>query len=219
MYTVAHINLRLTMRKIAYLLMLVATPLVLSSCSVNRQFAEAKALGDCKFNILSADSVYVSGYNIREFRNIRELNPLKYPRIASGLLLQNVPVDALVNLEITNPTNRLAAINQLEYRIFLADVELVNGLLNSRIEVAPGGGKAVVPVRLRTNAYRLITDPNTSEAFINFMRNLSGTPDNSPSTLTIKIKPTLTLGNKQVDYPGYITINQPVTNKLLTGGN
>ncbi|WP_345243912.1 LEA type 2 family protein [Nibrella saemangeumensis] len=209
------------MKKIAYLLVLVAIPLLLSQCSVNKQLAEAKALGDCKFNILSADSVYVSGYNIREFRNIRNLedfNPLKYPRIASGLLLQNIPVDALINLEITNPNNRLAAINQLEYRVLLADVELVNGLLNQRIEVAPGGGRTVVPVRLRTNAYRLITDPNTSDAFINFVRNLAGTPDNSPSTLTIKLKPTLALGNKQVDYPGYITINQQVTNKILTGG-
>ncbi|GAA4401245.1 hypothetical protein GCM10023187_15200 [Nibrella viscosa] len=206
------------MKRIAYLLMLVATPLLLSRCSVNRQIAEAKTLGDCKFDLVSADSVYLAGYNIREFRKIEEFNPLKYPRIASGVLLGSVPLDAHINLEIVNPTSRLAAINQLEYRVLLADVELVNGLLNQRIEVAPRGGRTIVPVRLRTNAYRLITDANTRDAFINFVRNLSGTPDTNPSTLTIKIKPTLSLGNKQVDYPGYITINQQVTNKILTGG-
>ncbi|GAB3560024.1 hypothetical protein [Spirosoma fluminis] len=197
--------------------MLVAMPFLFSRCSVNQQLSQAKALGDCRYTIASADSVFLAGTDIREFRKLEDLNPARYPRIAAGLLTRNVPLDARINLDITNPTNKLAGINQLEYRVLLAGQELFNGFLNQRIEVQPGGGRTRVPVRLSTNAFQLLTDPKTRDAFSQLVQNLSGAANTKPSKLTIRIKPTLALGNKAVNYPGYITIDQEVTNKILLG--
>ncbi len=199
------------------LLLMLTIPFLLSRCGVSRQIAEAKALGDCRYDILSADSISVSGYDIREFKNTKDLNPLKFPRIATGLLTRSIPFNAKINLDITNPTNKNAAINQLEYRVLLAGQELVNGFINQRIEVAAGGGHARVPIRINTNAYKLISDPNTREAVTQFLGNLAGDKNTQPSRLTIKIKPTLAMGNKAVNYPGYITIDKEVTNKILLG--
>lgn len=204
-----------------YLFVFIAfLPFLLSRCGVSRQVGEAKALGDCRYAIKSADSIRVAGYDIQQFRNMKSLedfNPVKYPRIAAGLLTRNIPLDARINLGITNPTNKNAAINQLEYRVLLAGQELFQGFLNQRIEVAPGGGQTVVPIRLNTNAYQLITDEKTRDAFTQFLGNLSGSDNTQPSRVTIKIKPTLDLGNKAINYPGYITIEQDVTNKILFG--
>ncbi|GAB3499266.1 hypothetical protein GCM10027341_22220 [Spirosoma knui] len=197
--------------------MLVAMPFLFSRCSVNQQLSQAKALGDCRYTIASADSVFLAGTDIREFRKIEDLNPARYPRIAAGLLTRNVPLDARINLDITNPTNKLAGINQLEYKVILAGQELFNGFLNQRIEVQPGGGRTRVPVRLSANAFQLLTDPKTRDAFSQLVQNLSGAANTKPSKLTIRIKPTLALGNKAVNYPGYITIDQEVTNKILLG--
>ena len=72
-------------------------------------------------------------------------------------------------------------------------------------------------MRLNANAYQLFTDPKTRDAFTQLVQNLSGAANTQPSKLTIRIKPTLDLGGKQVNYPGYITINQDVTNKILMG--
>lgn len=209
------------MKKILLLALLVL-PALLYQCGVSRQIGEAKALGDCKYNILSADSMFVAGYDVRDFRDIKRLediNPLKYPRLAAGLLARTIPFSTRVNLEITNPTTKLAALNQLEYRILLAGKEFTNGFINQRIEVAPAGGRTVVPVRLQTNAYDLLTDPATREAFTNLFRNLSGDGGAAPSKVTIKIKPTLDLFNKAVNYPGYITIEQNLTGKMLLQGS
>ena len=197
--------------------LLAALPLIFSRCSVNNQISQAKTLGDCRYTIASADSVYLAGIDVQQFRKIEDLNPVRYPRLAAGLLTRNVPLDARLNIDITNPTNKLAGINQLEYRILLAGQELFNGFLNQRIEVLPGGGKTRVPVRLNTNAYQLLTDSKTRDAFTQLVQNLSGAAGTQPSKLTIKIKPTLDLLGKQVNYPGYITIDQDVTNKILTG--
>lgn len=199
------------------ILVVLALPLLFSRCGVNKQIAQAKTLGDCRYTIASADSVYLAGTDVRQFRRLEDINPARFPRLAAGLLTRNIPLDARINLDIINPTNRLAGINQLEYRIILAGQELFTGFLNQRIEVQPGGGRTTVPVRLNTNAYQLFTDPKTRDAFMQLVQNLSGAADAQPSKLTIRIKPTLDLGGKQVNYPGYITINQDVTNKILLG--
>lgn len=199
------------------ILSLLALPLLLAGCGINKQISQAKTLGDCRYSITSVDSIYLSGINVQSLRRIEDLDPVKYPRLAAGLLTRNVPLDAKLNLQITNPTNRVAGINQLEYKILLAGQELFNGYLNQRIEVQPGGGRTVVPVRLNTNAYQLLTDAKTRDAFTQLVQNLSGSNNTQPSKLTIRIKPTLDLGSKQINYPGYITIDHDVTNKILMG--
>ena len=204
------------------LFLLLALPALFYACGVSRQIGEAKALGDCKYNIVSADSMLVAGYDVREFKNIRnieDINPLKYPRLAAGILARNIPFGTRINLQITNPTLKLAALNQLEYRVLLAGKELANGFINQRIEVPSAGGKTIVPVHLKTNAYDLVTDPATRDAFTNLMRNLSGDKSSTPTKVTIKIKPTIDMFNKAVNYPGYITIEQELTSNMLVGGN
>ena len=205
------------MKKVLFLVTVAAVGLLLSQCSVSRQVSEAKALGDCRFAIASADSIFLSGVDVRKFRSLEDSNPLRYPQIATGLLTKSVPLSARINIDITNPTNKKAAINQLEYRILLADQELFNGYLNQRIEVAPGGGQTRIPVKLSTNAYKLLTDASTQGAFTDLMRSMGGASDAKPTRLTIKIKPTLALGDKNVNYPGYITIDQDVTSKMFFG--
>lgn len=199
------------------LLFILATLSLPFSACKNSQLGQVKTLGDCRYSIASADSIYLAGTDIRQFRKLEDLNPARFPRLAAGLLVRNVPLDARINLEITNPTNRLAGINQLEYKVLLAGQELFNGFLNQRIEVQPGGGKTRVPVRLNANAYQLLTDPKTRDAFTQLVQNLSGADNARPSKLTIRIKPTLDLLGGQVNYPGYITIDQDVTNKILLG--
>jgi len=195
---------------------LIALPLLFNQCSVNQQISQAKALGDCRYTLASADSIYLAGVDVREFRKMEDLNLARFPRLATGLLTRNIPLDARINLDITNPTGKLAGINQLEYKVLLTGQELFNGIVNQRIEVQPGG-KTRVPIRLSTNAYQLITDSKTREAFTQLVQNMSGAANTQPSKLTIRIKPTLSLGNKSINYPGYITIDQEVTNKILTG--
>ena len=195
---------------------LIALPLLISRCSVNQQISQAKALANCRYTIASADSVFLAGTDVRQFRRLEDLNPAKFPRLAAGLLTRNIPLDARINLNITNPTNKMAGINQLEYKILLAGQELFNGFLNQRIEVQPGG-QTRVPVRLNANAFQLMTDGKTRDAFTQLVQNLSGAANTQPSKLTIRIKPTLSLGNKAINYPGYITIDQEVTNKILLG--
>jgi hypothetical protein len=208
------------MKKIMSIVALLGAIVFLTQCSVSRQIKEARTFGDCKYAITSIDSVYLAGTDIREFRNvksIKDLDPTKYPQLGLAILRKKVPLDLRVNLDINNPTNRVAAINQLEYIVLLSNNEIFKGILNRRIEVYPGTGSTKVPVQLSTNAYDLLTNDQTRESFIAMVQSLTGKGDTKPAKMTVKIKPTLAVGDKQVNYPGYITFEQEITDNLVLG--
>lgn len=199
----------------------VAIGTLLSGCGVGKQVSEAKTFAECKYNIASVDSVYLAGMNIREFRNIKSLNDLdlaKYPGIAVALLRKNVPLDLRVNLDITNPTNKRAAINQLEYKVLLTKSEIFNGFLSQLIEVMPGTASTRVPIKLNANVYQLLNNNETRDELVNMIVALTGKSDAKPTRFTVKIKPTLDLAGKQINYPGYITLEKDITGSMITGG-
>lgn len=193
---------------------------VLAGCGVGRQVSEAKTFGDCKYDIASVDSVYLAGIDVREFKNIRgfgDLDLARYPGLAMGLLRKNVPLDLRVNIDITNPTRMRAAINQLEYKVLLSDSEIFNGYLSQLIEVLPGTGSTRVPVRLKANAYQLLNDNKTRDQFVNMILSLTGRSDAKPTKFTVKVRPTLDVAGKQINYPGYITFEKEITSQMISG--
>ena len=193
---------------------------ILSICGVGRQVSEAKAFGECKYDLASVDSVYIAGIDIREFKNIRSFQDLdlaRYPRVAIALLRKDLPLDLRVNFDITNPTKKRAAINQLEYKVLLANSEIFGGFLNQLIEVMPGTGKTRVPVKLSANVYQLLNNDQTRDELVNLVTTLTGKTNTKPTRLTVKIKPTLDLGGKQINYPGYITFDKEITSDMILG--
>lgn len=189
--------------------------ILLTGCiGLNKQVNQIKALEDCKYAVKSADSITLAGIDVKDLigKDIRDI--IKMPRLALALLRKDVPLRARVNLAINNPTDKLAAINQFEYRILVQNNEIANGLVNQRIVVEPNGGNVVVPIRLNTNVYDLVMDDRTVNAVTDFVL---AKEDNKhkETVVTIKIKPTLDLGNRQIKYPGYIDIDKEVSSKDL----
>lgn len=208
------------MKKHIWIVVLALAATVMTGCGVSRQVSEAKTFGDCKYNIASVDSVYLAGIDVREFKNIRSFSDFdlaRYPGLAMGLLRKNVPLDLRVNVDITNPTRKRAAINQLEYRVLLSESEIFNGYLSQLIEVLPGTSPTRVPVRLKTNAYQLISNDQTRDQFINMILALTGKSDAKPTKFVVKVRPTLDIAGKQVNYPGYITFEKEITSQMITG--
>ena len=195
--------------------------LLLTQCGVNRQLREAKTLGKCRYRIAAADSVYLAGIDVSNMKNFEDFNLANYPRLGLAYLRKDIPLDLVLKLDITNPTTKTAAVNQVEYKILLAGdtpegSELFSGLLNQRIEVQPGQSPTRVPIHLSTNIYRIISDEKSRNNFLNLFQNLLGSSSSKPARLLIKLKPTLSVGNQQVDYPGYITVQQEITADMLS---
>jgi hypothetical protein len=76
------------MRKISLLAAFVLAIVVFNRCAVTKQISEAKTLGDCKYNIASADKITLAGIDVQQFKNMQDFDLSKSPRLALALFLQ-----------------------------------------------------------------------------------------------------------------------------------
>lgn len=205
------------MKQIKLFVLAIALIGLFQRCAVTKQISEVKTLGDCKYTIASAESITLAGVDMSQMKSLQDFDLAQSPKLALAFFRKDIPLNLRLNLDVTNPTKQLAGINQFEYKVFLAENEIFTGLYDQRIEVQPKGGTTRVPMQLTTNAYRFVSDAKAREALMNMVESLSGKQNTTPSKLIIKLKPTLGIGNTQVNYPGYITIEKEVTPQMLSG--
>lgn len=183
--------------------------ITITACGVNRQTREIKALGKCKYDLKSIDSIYVAGVALNKIINQNTIDLSAAPGIALGLLRKNIPFEGRVNLAIDNPTTNKASINQFEYIVLLQQKQLAEGVVNQKVSVG-AGESVVVPVTLKANVYELLTNGQLEDTF----RALKSDKEDV-GLLTIKIKPVIYVAGAAIKYPGYITIDKKISRSIL----
>lgn len=196
-------------------LSIIAAAALLSSCNLNKQAKQVNAFEKCTYEITSADSVYVAGKDVNKLIKNNNIDLNNMPELAIAYMRQNIPFKAKLNLQIKNPTTDKAAINRFEYIVLLKDQELANGTVDQQVSVEPGG-TTVVPVNIKGNIYQILSNGKTMNEIMDFMKGskTAGGPEKK-GVVTLKIKPTIEIGNKLVAYPGYITINKEISSNIL----
>ena len=190
--------------------------LFLSACvGLNKQVNQIKALEDCKYEVSSVDSTYVANVNIKDIIGQEKIDLTKMPRLAFAFLRKDVPLKARINLAITNPSNQLAAVNQFEYKVLIKSLELASGFVNQKVTISPNGGTTTVPIQINSNIYHIISDDKAMDAISDFLIGSEDRSKEKKSIVTFKIKPTLDLGNRQIKYPGYISIDKEISSMDL----
>ena len=198
------------MKKILFLCLLTTT---LFSCGVNKQAQQIKALEKCTYVIASAAQISVAGTDVRKIINKENVNLSSLPGLALGLFRKDIPLRAKLNLEITNPTNNLASINEFEYKILINREEIATGFVSQNISVEPGK-TTIVPVDVNANVYALISNNKLMDEVTKFLKVRKGDPEQK-GLLTLKIKPSFMVGNNMVKYPVFISIDKEVSSKIL----
>ncbi|QEL01671.1 LEA type 2 family protein [Olivibacter sp. LS-1] len=181
------------------------------SCGINQQAKQIKALEKCKYEVKSVDSVFLAGADIVKMLQSGNIDTRSMGGVAMGMLRKEIPLKGILHLKITNPTTNLAGINQFQYQLLMKDKELATGLVNQQIKVKPGES-VEVPVLIDANVYGLLSNGSVLQEISDF---ISGKNAKQESVLTIKLKPTIAIGNKTINYPGWITFDRKVTRSLL----
>lgn len=187
---------------------------VLTGCGINNQARQIKALEKCTYRIVDIQNVTVAGVDFDKIFKNDEINLAAIPSLAFGLLTKDVPLRSTVLIEINNPTQHPAAINQFDYIVQLSKEELVNGTVETPLNVQPGSS-ITIPVKINTNIHRLVTNKELLNQVLEVYRNRK--TDTSLGELTVKLKPTFQLGKSTFKYPGYINIKKNIDlNKILS---
>ncbi|HEY1061455.1 MAG TPA: LEA type 2 family protein [Daejeonella sp.] len=182
--------------------------LIAAGCGVSRKI---NLLEQCRYDIKSADSVYVAGRNITRQIQSGTFDLGSVPELAIGLLRKDIPLRAKINLGIENPGSKPIEINQFDYIISFKGQELVNGTTDRRIDINPAE-TTVVPIMVRANIYSILSDKSTREEIFSYLR---GTENVQKSLISIKIRPSIRVGNKLIKYPGYITIDKELSSSMF----
>lgn len=182
--------------------------LIAAGCGVSRKIS---LLEQCRYDIKSADSVYVAGRNITRQIKSGTFDLGSVPELAIGLLRKDIPIRAKLNLGIENPGSKPIEINQFDYIILFKGQELVNGTTDRRIDINPAE-TTVVPIMIRANIYSILSDKSTREEIFSYLR---GTENAQKSLISIKIRPSIRVGNKLIKYPGYITIDKELSSSMF----
>lgn len=198
------------MKKLFFLFL---STLLLTSCGINKQAQQIKALERCEYKFISASTVTIGGTDVKRLIDQQSINIASLPALVLGLIRQDVPLKATLNLEITNPSTNLAAINNFDYIILINKQEIANGVVDQVVKIEPGQ-KIQVPVQVNANIYQFLNNGKILEEISKF---LSGTSKGVAEVglVTIKIRPSIRVGNELVKYPGFITIDKEVSNKIL----
>jgi len=196
------------------ILLLCLATVVISSCGINKQAQQIKALEKCRYKITSADQVTLGGADVKKMIINQDLNLASLPGLALGLLRKDVPLRARLNLEVQNPTGDDASINEFEYKILINKQELATGFVNQALNVA-AGSSTTVPVDMEVNVYPFISNSKVMGEISDFLKSGKNGGPEKKGILTLKIRPSIKVGNTLVKYPGFITIDKEVSSKIL----
>lgn len=183
--------------------------LFLNGCSV---FSELTAFKKCEFRLYSIQDPAVCGIDMSDRRSPSDFTFLDAQLIGANLLRGTLPFDITINMEVKNPGTTTAAVNSIEWVAYIDELEVAAGLVERRIEVPPSGGLAIVPVKIHADLIDYM-EGNNPKTMMNFALNLVGNSD-QPSNLSMKIKPSLLVGGKTIQYPGFFTVTHEFSDGL-----
>ena len=181
--------------------MLLTGLFLLSSC---RYVRELSTLRNCEYRLSEIDNYVLSGIRMDEIQSYNDLNFAQLGKISSNMVQGNLPLSFIVNIEAMNPNPTPASLNKLEYVAFIDDLQIAEGALTEKIDIAPSGGIAVIPLTVTTNLLDAFKKESL-QALFNLVMNLSDA-GKIPTRISLKIKPTITIAGKDVVYPAYIKV-------------
>lgn len=190
--------------KLRILVLSIATFLV-SSCSINKD--QVAALAKCDYQVESLQNVKLAGKNAETFVGGNGVNLASLPAVAMAMLTKDLPLEAQINMKVSNPNAKKTAINSFKYLIEIQGKPLFEGTVNENINLAQGQS-TVVPLTFKANIFNTAHE-NGIDNLMNEIFTRKG-----EGFLVLKIKPSFKIGNQNIFYPGYITVDKNLAKSI-----
>lgn len=174
----------------------------LFGCASLNPARQAELLKNYRYDVQSVTGMQIAGTSLEGLNassGNTSLNSL--PGLVLGIMRKDLPLEANVNLQVSNPTEQTGSINAFQYLIEIQGKPFFEGTVNQNIRLA-NGESTVVPLTFKANLFGLTDDRNGIERVLSdvFTRQGNG-------FVVLKIKPSINIGGRNLFYPGYITVD------------
>lgn len=193
------------MSKLKKTLIILFATIGFASCDVLTQVAQMANFATCSFDFNSLNQIQMLGIDLSKGMTKDNLNITQGLALVNAISNRTLPVTFNVNLDVKNPNSIAASMAKMDYIISLNGKEVVSTTLNKSVNV-PANSTNVVTIPISTDLFQLFSG-ESADAIVNLAFKLAGASSN-PVNIGIKVKPYITIGNQQLAYPDYISINK-----------
>lgn len=159
-----------------------------------------KNFGKSKFRLLSVDSTTLAGVDVSHINQASDISLSDKAWIVAAYTAGSLPLYAKLNLEAKNTTSETASMSEFDWIVMLDGEEVAKGTSYKKI-ILPADRTVSVPFPLPVNTdVRRVASKGPRDAIANLALGLVDLSRN-PTRLSLKITPTIMLGNTPVKYP------------------
>lgn len=162
---------------------------------------------DCEYSLNSIEKVHLAGIQTEKINSIMDLGFKEAALITTALASDKFPVDFVANIGVTNPNEKKALITKLYWIAFVDGNEIAKGMLSDKVEINPKG-ESTIPLLIALDLKQVFSS-DTGISLMKILLMMSGLAE-TPTKVTIKVKPVVSFGKKEISYPGFITVNTKV---------
>ncbi len=198
------LTIEINIMKVLTAFFFAAAFLLVPSCDVVKQAQQMGSLINCDFSLKSVENITLAGVSVQQVQSLSSLNVLDVGKLTAALAGGALPLSFTLNVQARNPNKSAAGMNRMEWILLIDDIEMTKGILNRKINIPANNGTSVIPLQMNFDLKKVLSN-RSGDALLNFALGLAGA-GNTPSRITLKAKPTISVSGYSLDYPGYITI-------------
>lgn len=178
---------------------------MMSVCSCS-YLKELSVLKECEFRVGTLENPMLAGVDISKIVTVKDYSLEQTGKITKSILQGTLPLSFILNVDVKNPNQNNASLNRLEYIAYIDETEVASGSMEEHVIIPAGGGIATIPLKVETDILKLLKKEPINTV-LNYTLNLAD-DGKRPVRVSLKIKPWIAIGNKDVEYPGYLTITK-----------
>jgi hypothetical protein len=186
--------------------------ILFQSCSLVRQVTDTLAnVQRLKFKLDNVSNFQLAGVSLYDKSSVSSFSVGDGIKLASAFGSKRLPCEFTLSVLAKNPNDgtggnrsQNATITGLEWRLLIDDVPTVSGNIDKPIEVPGVGASTQIPMRISLDLYQFFQNKGY-DGIINIALALGGVKG-SPARLKLDVKPTVTIGGFNIEYPGRITV-------------
>lgn len=186
------------MKKFAALLIIVS----LASCAALSKMA---TFTKCDFKLKSLEGITIAGVNIQKITNFNNLSILDAAKVAAAYARKSIPLDLTANILVKNPNASSAAMTKMDWILNIDNIQIVNGILNKRVDVAANNGTATFPISIKADLMKVLSG-KSADVIKSFAFELADANNKATSRVALKVKPYVTVAGISLSYPDYFTV-------------
>ncbi len=186
-----------------YLLLVLSVELSMTACQAINQM---QSFANCSFRRQDVGKFNVAGINLEGRKSLSDFGFADIATLGQAWANPEFPLNFVINVEAKNPNTQLASMIRMDWVAEVDGKDIVSGNVNQRVEVAPNGGTAIIPVNVGLDLKKLFAGSERSGA-LNFLLDATA-KGNDNNRIALKIRPYIRIAGLDIPYPGYLTIKK-----------